>query len=72
MAVHLPISEQAQIEARDLIAADKNILVPASGEPTITHSQDMVLGIYYLTDAYDDRYPDYNTLEEWQTNVPLK
>ena len=43
MAVHLPISEQAQQEARDLIAADKNILVPASGEPTITHSQDMVL-----------------------------
>ncbi len=72
MAVHLPISEQAQTEARDLIAADKNILVPASWEPTITHSQDMVLGIYYLTDAYDSRYPEYNTPEERQNNVPLK
>ena len=52
MAVHLPISDEAQEEARTLIAADKNILKPASGEPTIAHSQDMVLGIYYLTDAF--------------------
>ncbi len=52
MAVHLPISEEAQKEARDLIAADKNILKPASGEPTITHTQDMVLGIYFLTDDF--------------------
>ena len=72
MAVHLPISEQAQQEARDLIAADKNILVPASGEPTITHSQDMVLWIYYLTDSYDSRYPDYNTEEEWTDKTPTK
>ncbi len=53
MAIHLPISEEAQEEARELIAADKNILVPASGEPTITHSQDMVLGMYYLTNDED-------------------
>jgi DNA-directed RNA polymerase subunit beta' len=53
MAVHLPISDQAQAEAKELIAADKNILVPASGEPTITHSQDMVLGIYHLTSSDD-------------------
>lgn len=52
MAVHLPISEEAQREARELIAAEKNILKPASGDPTITHSQDMVLGMYYLTDDY--------------------
>lgn len=52
MAVHLPISEEAQREAKHLIAADKNILKPASGEPTITHTQDMVLGVYYLTDDY--------------------
>ncbi len=52
MAVHLPVSDEAQREARELIAADKNILKPASGEPTITHSQDMVLGIYFLTDDY--------------------
>jgi DNA-directed RNA polymerase subunit beta' len=52
MAVHLPISDEAQREARELIAADKNILKPASWEPTITHSQDMVLGIYFLTDDF--------------------
>ncbi|HMT01645.1 MAG TPA: hypothetical protein PKC14_04925, partial [Candidatus Absconditabacterales bacterium] len=50
MAVHLPISEEAQLEAKNLIAADKNILKPSSGEPTISLSQDMVLGIYFLTD----------------------
>ena len=43
MAVHLPISDEAQKEARELIAADKNIIKPGSGDPTITHSQDMVL-----------------------------
>ncbi len=52
MAVHLPLSEEAQKEARELIAADKNILKPSSGEPTITHHQDMTLGIYYITDSY--------------------
>ncbi len=52
MAVHLPLSEEAQGEARDLIAATKNVLKPSSGEPTISHSQDMVLGIYFLTDDY--------------------
>jgi len=50
MAVHLPLSDESQREARDLIASDKNVLKPASGEPVITHSQDMVMGIYYLTD----------------------
>lgn len=49
MAVHLPLSDEAQAEAKNLIAATKNILKPASGAPTITHSQDMVLGVYYLT-----------------------
>jgi DNA-directed RNA polymerase subunit beta' len=64
MAVHLPISDEAQREARDLIAADKNILKPGSGDPTITHSQDMVLGIYYLTDYYNTKYPENRTEEE--------
>ena len=50
MAVHLPISQEAQEEARTLIAADKNVLKPTDGEPAIVHSQDMVHGIYYLTD----------------------
>ncbi len=64
MAVHLPISDEAQKEARELIAADKNILKPGSGDPTIAHSQDMVLGAYYLTDFYDQRTPQYTTEEE--------
>jgi DNA-directed RNA polymerase subunit beta' len=72
MAVHLPISDEAQQEARELIAADKNILKPASGEPTIAHSQDMVLGIYYLTDFYHRDYPDYNTEQEWLLKAPVK
>ena len=67
MAVHLPLSEESQREARDIIAADKNVLKPASGEPVITHSQDMVMGIYYLTD--DSSSPDaikgrYATIED--------
>ncbi len=66
MAVHLPISDEAQKEARDLIAADKNILKPGSGDPTIAHSQDMVLGAYYLTDFFDLRTPQYTTEEEWK------
>ncbi|MFZ2150693.1 MAG: DNA-directed RNA polymerase subunit beta' [Candidatus Absconditicoccaceae bacterium] len=71
MAVHLPISDEAQREAKDLIAADKNILKPGSGDPTITHSQDMVLGAYYLTDEFDPRYPDYNTAQEREQKNPV-
>lgn len=67
MAIHLPISDEAQKEAKELIAADKNILKPGSGDPTITHSQDMVLGAYYLTDFFDQRDPSYTTEEEWKT-----
>lgn len=49
MAVHVPLSLEAQAEARTLMMANTNILTPASGKPTITPSQDMVIGIYYLT-----------------------
>jgi DNA-directed RNA polymerase subunit beta' len=49
MAVHVPLSLEAQTEARTLMLADTNILTPASGKPTITPTQDMVIGIYYLT-----------------------
>lgn len=49
MAVHIPLSVEAQAEARMLMMANNNILLPASGKPTITPTQDMVLGIYYLT-----------------------
>ncbi|MFN8614864.1 MAG: hypothetical protein U0003_02995 [Vampirovibrionales bacterium] len=49
MAVHVPLSIEAQSEARLLMLASNNILAPATGQPIITPSQDMVLGIYYLT-----------------------
>jgi len=49
MAVHLPLSIESQIEARVLMMSTNNILSPASGKPIIVPSQDMVLGIYYLT-----------------------
>ncbi len=49
MAVHVPLSVEAQAEARMLMLASNNILLPATGTPTITPTQDMVLGIYYLT-----------------------
>jgi DNA-directed RNA polymerase subunit beta' len=49
MAVHVPLSVEAQTEARMLMLAPNNILLPATGKPGITPTQDMVLGIYYLT-----------------------
>ena len=49
MAVHLPLSAEAQAEARILMLSANNILSPAHGEPLATPSQDMVLGAYYLT-----------------------
>ena len=49
MAVHVPLSEKAVWEARHLMLASKNLLKPADGEPIISPSKDMVLGVYYLT-----------------------
>ena len=49
MAVHVPLSVEAQMEARTLMLASNNVLFPASGEPSIVPSQDMVLGLYYAT-----------------------
>ncbi|MEK8024079.1 MAG: DNA-directed RNA polymerase subunit beta', partial [Candidatus Hydrogenedentota bacterium] len=49
MAVHVPLSSEAIVEAKVLMMADRNILSPASGKPIITPTQDIVLGIYYLT-----------------------
>ena len=67
MAVHLPLSEEAQAEARLLMLASKNILAPKDGKPIVTPSQDMVLGNYYLTienpaDPNEGRV--FRTLEE--------
>ena len=49
MAVHVPLSIEAQMEARTLMLASNNILFPANGEPSIVPSQDVVLGLYYAT-----------------------
>ena len=49
MAVHVPLSEEAQAEARILMLGSNNILHPKSGDPIVTPSQDMVLGNYYIT-----------------------
>ncbi|MCE0724915.1 MULTISPECIES: DNA-directed RNA polymerase subunit beta' [Legionella] len=49
MAVHVPLTLEAQLEARSLMMSTNNILSPASGEPIIVPSQDVVLGLYYLT-----------------------
>src|SRR6266404_2462035 len=49
MAVHIPLSMEAQMEAQVLMLSANNILSPANGDPIIVPSQDMVLGIYYLT-----------------------
>ncbi len=55
MAVHVPLSIEAQSEARLLMLASNNILSPATGRPIVTPSQDMVLGAYYLTANNPDK-----------------
>ncbi len=55
MAVHVPLSGKAVAEARKLMLASKNLLKPADGEPIISPSKDMVLGVYYLTMKEDSR-----------------
>ena len=57
MAVHVPLSIEAQTEARMLMLATNNILAPATGKPIISPSQDMVLGMYYLTIIKDEEAP---------------
>ncbi|MEK7545436.1 MAG: DNA-directed RNA polymerase subunit beta', partial [Patescibacteria group bacterium] len=49
MAVHVPLSRQAQLEAKELILSSQNLLKPSDGHPIVTPIQDMVLGCYYLT-----------------------
>ena len=57
MAVHVPLSEKAVWEARNLMLSSKNLLKPADGEPIISPSKDMVLGVYYLTMLDDLEHP---------------
>src|SRR5581483_6379204 len=67
MAVHLPLSEKSQAEARDIIAANRNLLKPADGSPILHIEQDIVLGCYYLTYERPDRdhkATNFSNLEE--------
>ena len=54
MAVHVPLSIEAQLEARILMMSTNNILSPASGKPVIVPTQDIVLGLYYMSIAFDN------------------
>ena len=54
MAVHVPLSAESQAEARVLMLATNNVLSPASGNPIVSPSQDMVIGLYYITECHDD------------------
>ncbi|HEY8999045.1 MAG TPA: DNA-directed RNA polymerase subunit beta' [Candidatus Saccharimonadales bacterium] len=63
MAVHLPLSDEAQEEARQIMAANKNLLKPADGTPILHIEQDMVLGCYYLT--YDRPGIDKNDVRPY-------
>ena len=67
MAVHLPLSDEAQAEAREIMSANRNLLKPADGTPILHIEQDIVLGCYYLT--YDkpsikEEYASYSSLDE--------
>ncbi len=55
MAVHVPLSIEAQLEARVLMMATNNILSPANGKPIIVPSQDIILGLYYMSIALDNQ-----------------
>jgi DNA-directed RNA polymerase subunit beta' len=68
MAVHLPLSDRAQAEARDIMASNKNLLKPADGSPILHVEQDIVLGCYYLTyerpGTENNKYLPYSSLDE--------
>jgi DNA-directed RNA polymerase subunit beta' len=69
MAVHVPLSLEAQLEARVLMMSTNNILHPANGQPIIVPSQDIVLGLYYLTLMRDGEPGQYS--EDPRTKTPL-
>jgi DNA-directed RNA polymerase subunit beta' len=69
MAVHVPLSLEAQLEARVLMMSTNNILHPANGQPIIVPSQDIVLGLYYLTLMRDGEPGQYQV--DPRTKTPL-
>ena len=71
MAVHVPLSLEAQLEARVLMMSTNNILSPANGKPIIVPSQDMVLGIYYLSMERQEKTPEYVDGDDGAKNEKL-
>jgi len=67
MSVHVPISLEAQLEARTLMLSSNNVLSPANGNPMIVPSQDMVLGVYYISlmnGNVDEKSPRFSNMDE--------
>lgn len=74
MAVHVPLSERAVKEAKELMLASKNLLKPADGQPIVGPSKDMVLGVYYLTVMKDGMKGEghvYSSMDEAQLAYEL-
>ena len=74
MAVHVPLSNRAVTEARELMMASRNLLKPASGEPIVGPAKDMVLGCFYLTmdaTSISDRLPTFGDLDEVRLGYEL-
>ncbi len=63
MAVHLPLTEEAQLEAKEIMASDKNILKPGTGEPIVDPKMDIALGCYWMTKIVDGSRGDSNYYE---------
>ncbi|MGH6887646.1 MAG: DNA-directed RNA polymerase subunit beta' [Rhizomicrobium sp.] len=70
MAVHVPLSLEAQLEARVLMMSTNNILSPANGKPIIVPTQDIVLGLYYLSQERENEPGEYK--EDPKTKMPLQ
>ena len=75
MSVHVPISLEAQLEARTLMLSSNNVLSPANGEPMIVPTQDMVLGIYYISlinGEHTEKSPRFANMDEVQLALENK
>ena len=74
MAVHVPLSERAVNEAKEMMLATRNLLKPADGRPIVGPSKDMVLGVYYITLMRDGRRGEgqtFGTMEEVESAYTL-
>ena len=72
MAVHVPLSKLAVLEAKKLMLSTNNMLAPSSGEPIVTPSLDMVLGCYYLTsmdEGHDEEKSEIKTFSDFDDAI---